>query len=115
MSEVVFDWDRGARIGIGEAVLCAGKSEAQIAGILRDARDRAVPLLLTRLESEMAERLAGIDYDPVSRTAWSNASPERATGDVCIVTAGTSDVPVAREAQRTLAFNGHAICGRRLG
>ena len=107
MSEVVFDWDRHARIGIGEAVLCAGKSEAQIAGILRDARGRSAPLLLTRLEPALAERLDGVDYDPVSRTAWINPAPDRATGAICIVTAGTSDVPVAREAERTLAFNGH--------
>ncbi len=107
MSEVAFDWERGARIGIGEAVLCAGKSESQIAGILRDARDRTAPLLLTRLEPRMAERLDAIDYDPVSRTAWINPAPDRARGAVCIVTAGTSDTPVAREAERTLAFNGH--------
>lgn len=108
MSEVVFDWDRGTRIGIGETVLCAGKSESQIAGILTDARVRTAPLLLTRLGPELAKRLDGLDYDPISRTAWINPAPDRATGAICIVTAGTSDAPVAREAERTLTFNGHS-------
>lgn len=107
--EVEFDWTRSTRIGIGEAVLCAGKSQDQIGGILAEARARGVRLLLTRLHPEIAAGLGALDYDPISRTAFAGegAGPDRG-GGVCIVTAGTADVPVAREAERTLAFHGYA-------
>jgi NCAIR mutase (PurE)-related protein len=49
----------------------------------------------------------GLDYDPVSATAYFGAPlPCSGPAQVAIVTAGTSDVPVAREALRTLAFQG---------
>jgi NCAIR mutase (PurE)-related protein len=108
--EFVLDTARAARLGLGEAVFCAGKSVAQIAAIL-DAAE--APMLLTRLDPERHDALpaharAGLDYDPVSRTAWSGR-PAALCGpaEVAVVTAGTSDVAVAREAQRTLRFSGH--------
>ena len=112
--EFVLDEARASRIGFGEAVFCAGKSPAQIAAILDAA---SAPLLLTRLDPERFAALPAawrhaLDYDPVSRTAFSGAPPS-STGaaEIAVVTAGTSDVPVAREAVRTLAFQG---CGALL-
>ncbi len=112
MSEFLLDYARAERIGFGEAVFCAGKSPAQIACILEDAEIRGASLLLTRLdEARFAALRPGqrdaLDYDPVSGTAvLGTASPPQAGGRVAVVTAGTSDVPVAREALRTLRFNG---------
>jgi NCAIR mutase (PurE)-related protein len=108
-AEFVLDQRRAARIGFGEAVFCAGKSAQQIAAILDGAR---VPHLLTRLDEEKFGRLPEVwqrelDYDPVSATAYFGAPvPCAGPAQVAIVTAGTSDVPVAREALRTLAFQG---------
>jgi NCAIR mutase (PurE)-related protein len=110
VSEFVLDPARAARLGLGEAVFCAGKSSAQIAAIL-DAAE--APMLLTRLDPERHDTLpaharAGLDYDPVSRTAYSGPpTTPRGPAVVAVVTAGTSDVAVAREAQRTLRFSGH--------
>ncbi len=114
MSEFKLDLERGARIGFGEAIYCAGKSAAQVAAILESDPGRA--LLLTRLEPAKYDALPGtvrirLDWDPVSHTAWQGdlAPLVEATGPrVAIVTAGTSDVPVAREAARTLRFSGHS-------
>ncbi len=110
MSDFTLDEERTGRIGFGEAVFCAGKSVAQIASILSAAK---APMLLTRLEPERFAELPAtqrdlLDYDPLSRTAFSGA-PAALAGParIAIVTAGTSDLPVAREAARTLAFNGH--------
>ena len=109
--EFVLDEQRASRVGFGEAVYCAGKSVAQIAAILEDARDR--PMLLTRLDPACFAQLPAavchcLDYDPVSRTAFSGeAAVIDAPRRIAVVTAGTSDVPVAREALRTLAFNGY--------
>ncbi|MEM7404498.1 MAG: nickel pincer cofactor biosynthesis protein LarB [Pseudomonadota bacterium] len=108
-----FDWDRGARTGVGEAVLASGKSAAQLEVIVGQADERGHPLLLTRLEAAAAEALAPMarqpfDYDAVSRTAFLGQHPERpgSAGAAAVVAAGSSDLPVASEARRTLEFWG---------
>ena len=112
--EVRPDLSRGERVGLDEAIYCAGKSVTQIESILSGARARGARLLLTRLGSEQlqelsAEARAALDYDALSRTAFFGAprdgSPAHAAR-VGIVSAGTSDLPAAREAQRTLAWYG---------
>lgn len=111
-AEFELDFGRRDRIGLAEAILCEGKSPGQIDDILRAADRRGVSLLLTRCASASMSALdpvlqATIDYDPVSRTAYFGApSPVVAGCAVALVTAGTSDMPVAREAERTLRFNG---------
>ena len=112
--EINLDFDRPERIGLSEAVFCLGKTPAQIAEAIAIAQARDLPLLLTRLEPEAFAALASpvqaaLDYDPRSRTAVVGR-PRPAEGEplVAVVTAGTSDLPVGREAQRTLAFYGVA-------
>ena len=108
-----FDREREGRIGLAEAIFCEGKSVEQIAGILRDVAATS-PLLLTRLDPDKVDELprelrARLDFDKVSRTAF--AGPGRAlkpTTRIAVLSAGTSDLPMAREAVRTLAFYGEA-------
>ena len=110
--EITLDFARPERIGLEEAIFCAGKSPEQIDAILATAVARGAPLLLTRLDPEKRARLASgaqLDYCPVSRTAVlgvlrAPAGPAR----IAVVAAGTSDIPVAREALRTLAYSGEA-------
>ncbi len=111
--EFILDASRRERTGLDEAIFCAGKSIAQIEAILAHAETAGRRLLLTRLAPAdhaalPAERTAGLDYDPVSRTAIlgpvEHAAGEARAG---VVTAGSSDVPVAREAARTLLYDGH--------
>ena len=109
------DGTRSQRIGIDEAVLCADKPIENLKRILADAHTTDRRLLLTRLSQEKMAALSelhrqNIDYEAVSRTGWYGETadtPEQAP-QVAVVTAGTSDVPVAREAVRTLAFSGVA-------
>jgi pyridinium-3,5-biscarboxylic acid mononucleotide synthase len=106
VSDFVFDALREQRIGLPEAVYCAGKSTAQIGAIVEAAAARGAALLLTRMSAETAAALA-LDYDPVSRTAFLGPLPPLAgPARIAVVTAGTSDVPVADEAVRTLRFHG---------
>ncbi len=111
-AEFLLDEARPERLGFGEAVFCAGKSPAQIAAILEGAH---ASMLLTRLDPERFAALPNIhqqtlDYDPVSRTAYSGSpAPAIGAAGIAIVTAGTSDVPVAREAARTLRFSGYEV------
>ena len=72
--EFTLDASRRERTGLDEAIFCAGKSLAQIEAILAHAESAGRRLLLTRLAPAdhaalPAERTAGLDYDPVSRTA----------------------------------------------
>ena len=110
--EVKLDFERSERIGFGEAIFCADKSSAQIDRILDEVYDSGLAILFTRLEPKKHDRLESehknlIDYDPVSETGFFHAHLEPAQpASVAIVTAGTSDAPVAYEAARTLEFNG---------
>jgi NCAIR mutase (PurE)-related protein len=109
VDEVNLDLRRQDRIGLPEAILCEPKSVAQLHTILERARDAGQPLLLTRLTDAQAAALAPswpIDDDRPSRTAFFQwvAKPQT-QGRVAIVAAGTSDVPVAKEAARTLRFH----------
>jgi hypothetical protein len=108
------DWQRQARVGIGEAVFCAGKTVEQIAALVALAEARRTSLLLTRLDqpkfAALDERGRGrLDFDALSQTAvLDNGLPAPSASGVGIVCAGTSDMAVATEAQRTLAFHGWA-------
>lgn len=110
--DVVFDYARIARIGLSEAVFCEGKTSEQIASILDDAQERGVGLLLTRLGEENLRRLPSelsgvIDYCSLSRIGFFGPlRPEAVADMVVIVSAGTADTPVAREAARTLRHGG---------
>lgn len=110
--EFTLDFARPERIGLEEAIFCAGKSPEQIDAILAAARERGASLLLTRLDPEKRDRLgaeARLDYCPVSRTAvFGQPPPVAGPARVALVAAGTSDVPVAREALRTLGYAGRA-------
>lgn len=110
--EFVLDFARERRTGLEEAIYRAGKSPAQIDAILGAAGERGVSLFLTRLE---LEKLAGLghrdalDYCELSRTAvFGTPRPVSGVADVAVVCAGTSDVRIAREAVRTLAYHGAA-------
>jgi NCAIR mutase (PurE)-related protein len=114
MDDFKMDWERIARTGTSEAVLCEPKSAQQIDAIVDNARKLGRRLLLTRLDRDKLERLAvpvrqALDYDEVSRTAILGTVPTpRASTRVAIVCGGTSDVTVAGEAARSLAFAGVA-------
>jgi NCAIR mutase (PurE)-related protein len=114
MNEFRLDWERTARTGTSEAVLCEPKTAAQIEAIVAHATALGHRLLLTRLDERKhgvlaAPLRAALDYDETSQTAILGGLPEpRRVGRVAIVAGGTSDARVAREAERTLAFQGEA-------
>jgi hypothetical protein len=104
------DWDREQRTGVAESVMCEGKTALQIEAILASAGVRR--LLLTRLDparfAALPEaRQRDLDYDPLSCTAFHGAAAAAMVDGAGIVCAGTSDLPVAREAARTLEFAGY--------
>lgn len=112
------DHARAARRGYPEAIYCEGKSAAQvrsIAAALRHHASRAsspAPVtLFTRADPPRAEavlaELPEATYDPQARLlAWPGEPPEPTGGLVVVAAAGTSDLPVAREALLTARYLG---------
>lgn len=112
MSEFEIDWEREGRTGLAEALMCEWKTPSQIEAIVASTGERR--MLLTRLDLGKLDSLSetvrrSLDYDCLSRTAVLGGIKEGTPieGAVGIVCAGTSDLPVAREAVRTLAFFGY--------
>ena len=110
------DWDltpdisRKQRLGFDETIFCASKTPDQINRLLEMALKAEEPLLLTRLDREklrtLSSELSGhLDYDEISQTAILGRVPVSDDRPrVAIVSAGSSDVRVAREAARTLQY-----------
>ncbi|HEY6593399.1 MAG TPA: nickel pincer cofactor biosynthesis protein LarB [Asanoa sp.] len=108
------DLGRAARRGYPEAVYCAGKTPEQVAAIAAAVRARAdVVTLFTRADATHAKAIlnelpdAHHDTD-AALLAWPPVPPEPAGGLVVVVAAGTSDLPVAREALQTARYLGRA-------
>lgn len=117
MSEhpIKLDLQRQVRLGFDEAILCSHKTLDQLVAILEQAEQQHFTLLLTRLNAARFSRLPGhhralMNYETISRTAFYGAVPipSPPSPRVAVVTAGTSDAAVSREAVRTLAYNGVA-------
>ena len=108
------DLDRAARTGDPEVVYGEGKTPGQVVGILRTLHerhpDRAV--LATRLSAEaldvVGEELPDAQLDEVARAATLGPIPT-ARGLVAVISAGTSDAPVAAEAALTAAVHGAGV------
>lgn len=108
------DVDRAARTGDPEVVYGAGKTPDQVVAILRTLHarhpDRAV--LATRLGHEtleaVAQALPDAAVDLVAGAATLGPLPEP-RGTVAVVSAGTSDAPVAAEAALTVAVHGAGV------
>jgi NCAIR mutase (PurE)-related protein len=109
---VNYDYPRRQRLGMPEAVLCAGKDIASLNIILSELSERPDhPVLFTRLDPQQFEQLdpafrRDLDYDVLSCTAILHGALPSREGSVAVLTAGTSDLRVATEAARTLQFMG---------
>jgi NCAIR mutase (PurE)-related protein len=97
------DTHRAVRTGDPEVVYGAGKTPDQVVGLLRTLAEHSAgrPAIATRLTPAMVEQLQDelpdVEIDEVARCAYLGALPPTA-GTVAVVTAGTSDEPVAAEA-----------------
>ncbi|WP_341358174.1 nickel pincer cofactor biosynthesis protein LarB [Georgenia sp. M64] len=107
------DHDRARRRGYPEAVYCEGKSPDQLRRIAAALAGRPgnAATLFTRADDERAaavlEALPDARHEPDARLlAWPPREPDPTGGLVVIVCAGTSDLPVAREAELTARYLG---------
>lgn len=108
------DLDRAARTGDPEVVYGAGKTPDEVVAILRTLHEkhpeRAV--LATRVASDaleaVSETLPAATVDHIARAVTLGPLPQ-ARGTVAIVSAGTSDAPVAAEAALTVRVHGAEV------
>lgn len=111
--EVRFDFDRERRKGIGEVVYCPGKSDGQLESIACGVRDRGVSTAYSRMTPAQAKLVEGIDralvYNPVSRLGVVQRAEPSPRGRIAVLTAGSSDVPVAEEAAGIAEFSGCVV------
>jgi hypothetical protein len=111
-NEVNLDFDRENRTGLAEAIYCLGKSPAQMQTIAERVREADKAMLFTKLSDEQFKNIEAafpgmLDYDPISQTAVHKPAELQPEEIVAVVTGGSTDVPVAREAARTLNYYGH--------
>jgi NCAIR mutase (PurE)-related protein len=102
------DLDREERCGFPEVIFCERKTPEWIEGVVRKLAEAGQDCLATRVSDEQAAYLERqfptATQDRVGRTFWlpsRNSHAVSKIGKVVILTAGTSDLPVAREAQVT--------------
>jgi NCAIR mutase (PurE)-related protein len=113
-NEVNLDDRRVQRLGFDEAIYCERKSIAQLETILARATGQSQSLLLTRLGEAQLQALPAamrvqIDYDLTSRTGlFGDLVSVTGNTRIAVVSAGSSDVAVAREAVRTLRYYGQS-------
>jgi NCAIR mutase (PurE)-related protein len=105
------DHHRELRKGIPEAIYSPGKTDKQIIEIASRALKRGDEAVFTRMTRQTSEKLkkkfaSKIMYYPEARIATFGVSKRRPIGKVLVVTAGTSDIPVAEEAAVTCELLG---------
>ena len=97
------DHDRQTRRGHAEAIYCPGKTDEQLAAIARDVAETGHPTLFTRISATQAttvlEQLPDASFHAdAGLVVWPSQPPAPVGGGILVVAAGTSDLPVAREA-----------------
>lgn len=108
---VTLDTHRSERCGYPEVIYAAGKTAEAVAAIARELSGRGEQVLATRVSPQQAKQigdlLPAVRYNAVARTLRIDQPGERSlVGQVAIITAGTSDLPVAEEARETLDWMG---------
>jgi pyridinium-3,5-biscarboxylic acid mononucleotide synthase len=106
------DHGRRQRCGFPEVIFAESKQPAQIAVIAKRIVASGESLLITRLDEAkykyLKTRLPKLQYNAQARAAYLTKKTPKRQGGVLIVTAGTSDIPVAEEAAVTCETLGYA-------
>jgi pyridinium-3,5-biscarboxylic acid mononucleotide synthase len=108
------DHHRALRQGHPEVVFCEGKTPEQILAICERLEAASGSFLGTRANEAVASRLESrfprMVWNPVARTVHLTAGPPKSrTGPIVVVSAGTSDLPVAEEAAVVSEVFGHEV------
>ena len=114
MQYATIDHHRELRQGFPEVILCQGKTPRQVAGIAARIVKQGSLLLATRADAKhyaaVRKVVRSARFNPLARTITANRTPgvQRGRGIILVITAGTSDIPVAEEALETARIMGNA-------
>ena len=108
------DLHRSIRCGFPEVIFCPGKTADQVVQIARRIVEAGAPLMATRISPEQMEAvraaLPDIEYHQAARMVTRGLPQKPPTGGtILIVSAGTSDIPVAEEARVTAYCMGNKV------
>jgi NCAIR mutase (PurE)-related protein len=108
------DHHRALRHGIPEVVFAKGKTPEQVLAIVGRLLDNSHNMLVTRASNEMAgmiqQKFPAAEYFPLSGAVrvWDDRTIH-GKGKICVICAGTSDIPIAEEAQVTAEVMGNEV------
>lgn len=106
---------RVLRKGFPEVIFGEGKTSQQILAIIKRMKEKGQNILITRLDEKKARAIRKVypksEYHPLSRVLTYLSHPVEfiGKGTILIITAGTTDIPVAEEAALTAQFMGNHV------
>jgi len=108
------DTHRALRCGFPEVIYAPGKTDKQLLVLVKEiVRDHPEKFLVTRLETKRATRLrseiSGLTYFPEARLLTGKISEPTSKNYIMVISAGTADLPVAREAEITAKVMGSRV------
>ena len=108
------DHHREIRTGYPEIVYCSGKTIDQVREIFRVMAEKENNIIGTRATSEMFDSIKAISpearyFPEACIISLQKIKPELPETSICVITAGTSDIPVAEEAAVTAELLGNKI------
>jgi NCAIR mutase (PurE)-related protein len=109
------DHHRSLRKGFPEVIFGQGKTAEQIIGIMQAMAKNEEIILVTRMDRQKADKVMALfpeaEYDGEARILLlKTREPQiRSKGEILVITAGTSDIPVAKEAEITARAMGNRV------
>jgi pyridinium-3,5-biscarboxylic acid mononucleotide synthase len=109
------DHHRSLRKGFPEVIFGQGKTVEQIIGITEKMIAQESVILITRVDAKKAEQITPLyknaTYDPDARMilVGEKKQAHEGRGDILVISAGTSDIPVAKEAHLTAEAMGNRV------
>lgn len=108
------DTHRPLRCGFSEVVYCPGKTPEQIAGIVARLAGGELPVILTKADANAFDAArtaapAAVYHETARLVVVPGSAVSEPSGLVAVVTAGTTDIPVAEEAAITAETMGAEV------
>ncbi len=109
------DHHRSLRKGFPEVIWGEGKTSGQVLSIMKQLKRKGQNILITRLEEKKAKAIQKVfpksQYYPRSKvlTYLTHSVKSEGKGTILVITAGTTDIPIAEEASVTAQFMGNRV------
>ena len=104
------DYDREKRTGFPEVIYGETKTPEHSAKIAKKIYDNSDIFLITRTNNETYEEvlkyIPEAKFDSLAKMIWSSKKKNKLKGSISVVSAGTSDIPIAKEVQITASLMG---------